>query len=112
MDITQDELPQADVCFVRQVLQHLSNDSIKNFIKLIKDKYKYIIVTEHFPVTKKFVSNIDKPTGPDIRFYDNSAVVLTDPPFSLKTIKNINFCEAKSNSIEGILITKLLQLKK
>tara|TARA_B100000029_G_C17265624_1_gene847938 strand:- start:72 stop:824 length:753 start_codon:yes stop_codon:yes gene_type:complete len=111
LDITSDELPNAEVCFVRQVLQHLSNKSILNFVQLAKNKYKYLIITEHFPTSKNFVPNKDIPTGPDIRFYDNSAVVLTSPPFNLKTIKAVDFCETYSNSIEGVLKTKLLQLK-
>ena len=57
-----------------------------------------------------FVANIDKPTGWDIRYYDNSAVDLTAPPFNLKTISDVNLCEIYSDSIEGVLKTKLLQL--
>ena len=87
LDITSEELPSGEVCLVRQVLQHLSNESIMNFVNLAKDKYKYLIITEHFPTSKNFIANIDKPTGFDIRFYDNSAVVLTKSPFNLKTIK-------------------------
>ena len=36
---------------------------------------------------------MDKPTGPDTRFYDKSAVVLTDSPFNLKVIKDTDICE-------------------
>ena len=113
LDITADELPLGDICFVRMVLQHLSNESINNFVNLVKNKYKYIIITEHYPSPKNFISNIDKPTGPDIRLYDNSAVVLTLPPFNLKVIKDTDICECYSNSIEGfegVIKTKILQL--
>jgi len=110
LDITSEELPEGDVCFVRQVLQHLSNDSILNFVNSIRNKYKYLIVTEHFPNLKDFTANIDKPTGPDIRILDKSGVILTAPPFNLKVIKDIDICEAQSDSIEGLLKTKLLQL--
>jgi len=113
LDITTDELPLGDICFVRMVLQHLSNESIKNFVNLIKNKYKYIIITEHYPLSKNFIVNIDKPTGPDIRLYDNSAVVLTLSPFNLKVIKDTDICECYSNSIEGfegVIKTKILQL--
>ena len=113
LDITKDELPSADICFVRQVLQHLSNESIKNFVNLVKNKYKYIIISEHYPSSKNFIANIDKPTGPDIRLYDNSAVVLTLPPFNLKVIKDTDICECYSNSIEGfegVIKTRILQL--
>ena len=110
MDITYDQLPPGDVCFVRQVLQHLSNESILNFLKIIENKYKYLVVTEHFPSSKNFVANLDKPNGPDVRLYDQSAVILTEPPFNLKVIKDINICETYSDSIEGMIKTKLLQL--
>jgi len=111
LDITSNELPSGDVCFIRLVLQHLSNNLILNFIKLIQNKYKYLIITEHFPSSKNFVANIDKPTGFDIRLYDNSAVVLTEPPFYLRIIKEIDLYENRSAFMEGVLKTKLLQLK-
>ena len=110
LDITSEELPSGDVCFVRQVLQHLSNESIVSFVKGIKNKYKYLIITEHFPSSKNFVANLDKPTGPDVRLYDKSAVILTEPPFNLRVIKDIDICETYSDSIDGVVKTKLLQL--
>ena len=110
LDITSEELPAGDVCFVRQVLQHLSNESIVNFVKAIKNKYKYLIITEHFPSSKNFVANLDKPTGPDVRLYDKSAVILTKPPFNLRVIKDTDVCETYSDSIDGVIKTKLLQL--
>ena len=111
LDITCDELPSGDICFIRQVLQHLSNESIIKFTRAIKNKYKYLIITEHFPSIKNFVANIDKPTGPDIRIYDKSAVILTAAPFNLKVVKDTDICETALDSIEGVLNTKLLQLK-
>tara|TARA_B100000029_G_scaffold512301_1_gene608563 strand:+ start:4471 stop:5223 length:753 start_codon:yes stop_codon:yes gene_type:complete len=110
LDITSDELPPGDICFIRQVLQHLSNQSILNFVKAIENKYKYLIITEHYPSSMNFVANLDKPTGPDIRLYDKSAVVLTKAPFNLKVFKETDICETKSDSIEGVVKTKLLQL--
>ena len=110
LDITSDELPSADVCFVRQVLQHLSNQSILQFLEAIKNKYKYLIITEHLPSSNFFKANLDKPTGPDTRLFDKSGVILTKPPFNLKVIKDIDICETRSDSIEGVVKTKLLQL--
>ncbi len=113
LDITKDELPNADICFLRQVLQHLSNNSIFRFIKLLKKKYKYILITEHFPSIPKIIPNIDKSDGPDIRIYQNSAVVLTAPPFNLKIVKEKIICKSRSKKIinfDGYLKTTLLQL--
>ena len=111
LDITSDVMPSGDVCFARQVLQHLSNQSIINFVKTIENKYKYLIITEHFPSSKNFKANLDKPTGPDLRLYDKSAVILTKAPFNLRVIKESDICETYSDSIEGVIKTKLLQLR-
>ena len=64
-----------------------------------------------FRSPNNFIPNKDKPTGPDTRFYDNSAVVLTAPPFNLKVNKDIDICETTSDSIQGVLNTKILELK-
>ena len=112
LDITQDELPNGDVCFVRQVFQHMSNEEIMNTINEIKKKYKYLVITEHLAESKNFVANLDKPTGPDTRLYENSGVILTLPPFNLKVFKDTDICEIYSDSIEGVLSTKILQLYK
>jgi len=113
MDITKDNLPKGDICFLRTVLQHLSNDSIKSFLILIKDKYKYLVLTEHLPNLKNFKSNVDMPTSSFIRLDKKSGVILTDPPFNLKVVKQITLCNLQSNKIsnfEGVVNTKILQL--
>jgi SAM-dependent methyltransferase len=110
LDIIKDKVPTAEICFLRLVLQHLSNNDISNFLELNKKNFNSLIVTEHYPDTKNFVPNIDKPTGPDIRLFDNSAVVLTAPPFNLKFKKEIDLCEIFSNKIKGSLKTKLFIL--
>ena len=83
LDITSQDLPEGDVCLLRQVLQHLSNAQI---LKIIPKLYKYqrVYVTEHYPAdTKEIVPNRDKIHGADIRLYDNSGVYLDLPPFNL-----------------------------
>ena len=62
--------------------------------------------------SKNFVANIDKPTGPDTRLYENSGVILTLPPFNLKVFKDTDICEIYSDSIEGVLRSNILQLYK
>ncbi len=116
LDITKDQLPSGDVCFMRQVLQHLSNFHIQRFLKLMSGKYKYLVVTEHLPdKVGNFFPNIDKVTGPDIRIDNNSGVILTEPPFNLKVfdIKNVcNIYPKKIAGFEGFLNTTILQLLK
>ena len=89
LDIISDDLPDADLCLIRQVLQHLSNAEIMSILKKIR-KYPYVIVTEHHPaLTGNVIPNKDKPHGADIRVYDNSAVALDKPPFNVKNIRVI-----------------------
>jgi len=84
LNILEDELPNGDVCFVRQVLQHLSNQQIINVLKKLK-KYHWVFITEHYPIDNDMIKpNIDKIHGRDIRTYDNSGVYLTEPPFNLR----------------------------
>jgi len=113
LDITKDQLPSGEVCFIRQVLQHLSNDLINKFLNLMSGKYKYIVITEHLPQEIYFKANIDILTGPNIRINKNSAVVLTEKPFNLKVINEKNICSIRPKKIkgfEGVINTKILQL--
>jgi SAM-dependent methyltransferase len=81
-DIIEDELPQGDLCLIRQVLQHLSNDQIIRVLRNVAG-YPYVIVTEHFPAPAALrVRNLDKSCGEDVRIYDGSAVFLDAPPFN------------------------------
>lgn len=83
LNIIEDALPDGEVCFVRQVLQHLSNDQILKILPKLA-RYKYAFISEHIPNrTKPYTPNIDKPHGPDIRLYWKSGVFLDQPPFSL-----------------------------
>jgi len=87
LDIINDDLPNAELCLIRQVLQHLSNEQILKILKKIK-QYKYVIITEHYPAENVTVRpNIDKPHGEDTRIIDNSAVYLDKPPFNLLGIQ-------------------------
>lgn len=87
LDIVKDELPNGDVCFIRQVLQHLSNKQIVDILAKIT-KYKWVFITEHYPTDNDTIEpNKDKPHGGDIRAYENSGVYLTKPPFELPSQK-------------------------
>ena len=84
LDITEDALPDGDLCLIRQVLQHLSNDQISRILRKV-GKYRFVIVTEHYPAPEALrEKNRDKPCGEDVRVYDASAVFLDAPPFNCK----------------------------
>ena len=85
LDIASDDLPDGDICLIRQVLQHLSNDQIKKILEKIK-KYKYIFVTESHP-SQIVKYNEDKPHGQDVRIYCGSGVFLDKDPFNVKNME-------------------------
>jgi SAM-dependent methyltransferase len=83
LDIIEDELPHGDVCFLRQVLQHLSNEQIAKILPKLT-RYRWVFITEHYPSPNRRIRpNLDKVHGHDIRVYRNSGVYLTLPPFAL-----------------------------
>jgi len=81
LDIVDDALPRAELCLVRQVFQHLSNQQIAAVLVKL-DQFTHVIVTEHYPANPEAcVPNLDKPAGADTRLYDGSGVFLNQPPF-------------------------------
>jgi len=107
LDLTSDDLPEGDVAFVRQVLQHLSNAQIARFLARAS-RYKYLVVTEHVP-DGNFRANADKPAGPGTRVGYPSGVVLTAPPFNLRPKTERELCRVKSFD-GGVLVTTVYQL--
>lgn len=81
-DLTNEACEKVDIIFVRQVLQHLSNNDIKKGLQNIIPYCKYLVLTEHCPEKENFKKNLDKPTGPDIRALLNSGLDITAPPFN------------------------------
>jgi SAM-dependent methyltransferase len=82
LDIINDELPKGELCIIRQVLQHLSNDQVQQILIKLR-AYKYVLVCDHVP-GGEFTANIDKKHGEDIRLKDNSGLVFNESPFNEK----------------------------
>lgn len=80
-DITKDPLPPADLCLIRQVLQHLANPEIAKVLGRL-DSYPKVIISEHVPVHPKSF-NHDMLHGPDVRWDYASGVYVDEPPFSM-----------------------------
>jgi hypothetical protein len=105
LDLVKDELPAGDVAFIRQVLQHLSNDQISWFVARASN-YRFLVVTEHLPSRAHFRHNADKLAGPGTRMGDESGIVLTSPPFNLRPKSEKEILRAKSIDT-GVLVTTL-----
>lgn len=94
LDIIDDPLPAGEVVFLRQVLQHLSNAQIAKVLPKLR-QYRFLVITEHLPTDAAFIPNLDHQFGSGIRVTRNSGVVLTAPPFSLKTSTERELCSVQ-----------------
>jgi hypothetical protein len=82
-NMVEDALPDGDVCFVRQVLQHLSNEQIAAVLPKL-NKFRWCFITEHHPSMGRLQRpNQDKSHGDNIRVTRGSGVFLDEPPFSI-----------------------------
>lgn len=86
--IEAESFPPADLCIIRQVLQHLTNDQIQNILSKTKS-FKFLLITEHLPQNPQII-NGDKSVNGNIRLQNKqtSGVFLDQAPFFLpaKTI--------------------------
>jgi SAM-dependent methyltransferase len=86
-NVVDDDLPEADLCLVREVFQHLSNREIQGALLRLR-KYPFVIVTDHQPGGTRFTCNRDKPHGRDIRVFARSALMLDKPPFNVPDVRS------------------------
>ncbi len=108
MDIALDDLPSADCIILRQVLQHLSNQEIKQIVNKLS-AYKYIILTEHLP-EGDFVPNRDIISGQGIRLKKQSGVDLLAEPFNLKIKEVKQFVSVSLGNGKGEIVTSLFKV--
>lgn len=111
--ITSEKYPVADLCIIRQVLQHLSNAQISEIIRKTK-KYTFVIITEHVPLYPK-KKNDDKITSGYIRLqnHNTSGVYLDATPFSLNCKKLLSYQQDDKdyygNRIPAVMLTSLIE---
>jgi 2-polyprenyl-3-methyl-5-hydroxy-6-metoxy-1,4-benzoquinol methylase len=109
LDLTIDELPNGEIVFIRQVLQHLSNNQIKMVLPKITEKFKYLVLSEHLSNELDFEPNLDKPAGPGIRTALHSGIVISEPPFNFRAISAKEICNVRTGG--GPIVTTVYQLK-
>jgi SAM-dependent methyltransferase len=86
-----DELPEADLGLVRQVLQHLSNEQIQRVLNHCRG-FRHLVVTEHvLPADRIRTPNMDIHHGNETREEIGSCVMLDRPPFDCRIVETL--CE-------------------
>ncbi len=78
-----DELPDGELCIIRQVFQHLSNESILKVLPKLK-KYRYVIIADAQPTQDKDKVNHDIPNFSGTRaVVHGTGLWLENAPFNL-----------------------------
>jgi hypothetical protein len=110
LDASVDEVPNGQLCLVRQVLQHLSNHQISGILSKLSG-FGYVIVTEHHPLEAR-VFNSDKPHSGDTRLADGSGVFLDRPPFNVTSMARLLEVEAEEGTpSEGKIVSWLIDVR-
>ncbi len=95
LDMSAEPLPAGDVVFLRQVLQHMSNEQIARVLPKLA-QYRWAVITEHVPSHSGFAPNFEKPPGPGIRVARGSGIVLSAPPFSFRARAERELCAIRN----------------
>jgi SAM-dependent methyltransferase len=107
-------IPKVDLCIIRQVLQHLSNEQIQRIL-INTSHIPNLIITEHVP-KKTLVYNADKVTNGYIRLQNKvpSGIFLDKPPFN-KSIESellritLNDKDSTDQIIDAELVTSWIR---
>ena len=110
VDASEHDLSASDLCIVRQVLQHLDNNSIRKILARAA-VHKFVLITEHLPAPSKLgTPNLNKRPGPDTRVTFGSGVYVELPPFEQKgeTVLSLPVAEAHAGPGEVMRTTLLI----
>jgi len=112
--IESNQYPKADLCVIRQVLQHLSNQQIIDILQKLKP-YKYVIITEHIPLHPQ-IKNGDKSANGYIRLQNRqtSGIFLDAAPFSLSCKALLSYAYDDvgyfKERVAGLMLTQLVEI--
>ena len=92
-----------DLVLIRQVLQHLSNETIQSILDNI-DHCGSLLVIEHRPSDSTATPNKNIPTGASTRRFKNSFVDLSKPPFNHSFTEKRELSKIEIKSVKGYLV--------
>lgn len=79
-DMLTDDLPAAEVCLLRQVLQHYDNASVLQALRRL-ERYPLVVISEHIRLSEGLIPNLDQQSGHRIRC--GGGLQIDKPPFSM-----------------------------
>lgn len=85
LNVATDELPAGDIVTVREVFQHLSNDTILAALANLRHNFRRAVVTEAVPRSPR-APNLDIVSGYRTRDGLNSGIYLELAPFNLTVL--------------------------
>jgi len=83
-------LPAVELCLIRQVLQHLSNENIKIILENCNQS-TYVIVSGRVPVDSNIVHNLEMNYNWNIPLVQNSGVNVDKPSFNFNSFVLLDF---------------------
>ncbi|MEQ1717374.1 MAG: class I SAM-dependent methyltransferase [Hyphomicrobium sp.] len=98
LNVSRDPLPKGDIVTIREVFQHLSNETIVSALDNLRQSFKVAIVTEAVPIAPD-APNLDIVSGYRTRDGLNSGVFLELAPFGLTILDRY---EAKVRELETL----------
>jgi SAM-dependent methyltransferase len=104
-NIIEDDLPNGDLCLIRQVFQHLSNKQISRVLANCA-KFPCLVVTEDVYNGPGMRANLDISHGPDNRLFRRSGIFLDHAPFGMRTQ---NVLEIPCPETDSIIRTCLIE---
>ncbi|WP_299322321.1 class I SAM-dependent methyltransferase [uncultured Maribacter sp.] len=107
LDVAKDTLPNTDCAILRQVLQHISNDEVKQVVAKLAG-YEYVILTEHLP-EGNFIPNKDIISGQGTRLKKRSGINLLMAPFNFKVIEERELLSVTDEN--GVIVTTLYRCR-
>lgn len=114
LDAVSESLPEGNICLIRQVLQHLSNQDILKVLEKL-NQFDLLVITEHLPNNPESADfNRDIESGAGIRLGLNSGVYVDKPPFIMSgysaTISlELLVCYGDDSEAQGVLRTTVLR---
>jgi len=96
-DVTECDLPQADLVIIKDVLQHWPNETVQKFLTRLK-KYKYVLITNTIEVQdtgKQPAAPAIHPINTDIQLGEGRPLDLAKPPFNLSCQEMLRYRSTK-----------------